>query len=328
MTELGDAHFSISSTGTLAYLPTDPGGDRQALILVDRNGQSRVLTEVSGACSTPRFSPDGRRIAVSMGPRFSERSEIWVLDLETSRLDRLTFNSREARCPVWSPDGRQLAYFSVRGEGDSGLSVKPSDGSGAETQLTRRPDLDNQLPGSWTPHGNLLILEQDDSTGSDIHTLALDGANSPQPLAVTGSVDELGPRLSPDGRSVAYVSMETGRREVFVQRFPGGGGRWQVSSGGGDYPAWGPGGRELFYQDGSKLMAVSVGPPSGFVLGKPRLLFERKDIVTVSGVIGFANYDVSPDGKTFVMVRKTAPATRIHVVLNWFEELKRRVPTD
>jgi eukaryotic-like serine/threonine-protein kinase len=133
-------------------------------------------------------------------------------------------------------------------------------------------------------------------------------------------------RFSPDGRWLAYVSDESGGFEIYVQPYPGPGGKWQISTGGGSEPVWNPNGRELFYRSGDKMMAVDITTQLSFAAGKPRMLFDGH---YEPPPFPIANYDVSPDGQRFLMLKPSeqeAAPTQINVVLNWFEELKRRVP--
>jgi eukaryotic-like serine/threonine-protein kinase len=135
-------------------------------------------------------------------------------------------------------------------------------------------------------------------------------------------------RFSPDGRWMVYMSDESGRNEIYAQPYPGPGGKWQISTVGGTEPVWNPNGRELFYRSGDRMMAVDIATQPGFVAGTPRMLFEGRYEVAPAPIV---NYDVSPDGQRFLMVKPgeqaQAAPTQINVVLNWFEELKRRVPT-
>jgi Tol biopolymer transport system component len=199
-----------------------------------------------------------------------------------------------------------------------------------------------QAPHSFSPDGQLLaFIEVNPSTGYDIWMLRLgnDSGGSGQ-VSSAGSgqgrkalpflrtaFNESAPHFSPDGRWLTYTSDESGRYEIYVQPYPGPGGKWQISTEGGTEPVWNPNGRELFYRNGDKMMAVDIATQSGFTAGKPRMLFEgRYELASVQ----VSNYDVSPDGQRFLMIKSsesagTAP-TQINVVLNWFEELKRRVP--
>jgi Tol biopolymer transport system component len=140
--------------------------------------------------------------------------------------------------------------------------------------------------------------------------------------------DESVPRFSPDGRWLAYISNESGQFEIYVQPYPGPGGEWQISTEGGTEPAWNPNGRELFYRSGDKMMTVDIATQPGLAAGKPRLLFQGRYQLTQGTS---PNYDVSPDGQRFLMLKpsetEASAPTQINVVLNWFEELKRKVPT-
>ncbi len=222
---------------------------------------------------TLAFSPDGGRIA------YASEGDIWTLDLENVRTNRLTFN-QESRLPVWSPDGGELVFRSWRVP--ERLFVIAADGSSREELLTSGPG--ELLPGSWSSGGDI-VFEWDTPEAQVLHVLPLQGPREPKSLQTSG----FGPKLSPDGRYLAYA---WGRpREVYVQRFPEGSGKWQVSFGGGNNPVWGPDGREIFYQAVPQLtrfMVVSVETEPVFSAGPPRLLFEYGDWQP-SGLVGFPN---------------------------------------
>ncbi len=180
---------------------------------------------------------------------------------------------------------------------------------------------------SWSPDGQLLaFVEVNPTTGYDIWVLRLSDRKA-QPFLRT-PFNESVPRFSPDGRWLAYISNESGRYEIYVQPYPGPGGKWQISTEGGTEPIWNPNGRELFYRSGDKMMAVDIATQPSFTAGKPRVLFEGRYELSPATT---PNYDVSPDGQRFLMLKPAeaseAAPTQINVVLNWFEELKRRVPT-
>jgi eukaryotic-like serine/threonine-protein kinase len=187
---------------------------------------------------------------------------------------------------------------------------------------------DIQVPYSWSPDGQLLaFFEVNRTTGRDIWVLRMSDRKT-HPFLRT-RFDETSPRFSPDGRWLAYNSNESGRYEVYVQPYPGPGGKWQISTEGGTETVWNPSGRELFYRSGDKMMAVDIATQPGFAAGKPRTLFEGR---YEPGPLQIDNYDVSPDGQRFLMLKpseqtSSSPLTQIVVVHNWFEELKRRVPT-
>jgi eukaryotic-like serine/threonine-protein kinase len=148
-----------------------------------------------------------------------------------------------------------------------------------------------------------------------------------QPFPQTAFTESV-PQFSPDARWLAYISNESGRYEIYVQPYPGPGGKWQISTEGGTEPLWNPNGRELFYRSGNRMMAVDIATQPGFAAGKPRMLFEGPYMPTPGTT---PNYEVSRDGQRFLMLKPSEQAqaapTQINVVLNWFEELKQKVPT-
>jgi dipeptidyl aminopeptidase/acylaminoacyl peptidase len=181
-------------------------------------------------------------------------------------------------------------------------------------------------PMSWSPDGQLLaFMEINPTTQRDIWVLRM-GDRKAQPFLRT-RFNETTPRFSPDGHWVAYVSDESGRFEVYVQPYPGPGGKWQISTEGGAEPTWSPNGRELFYRNVDKMMSVDITTQRGFSAGTPRMLFEGR---YAPPPVPLTNYDISLDGQRFLMIKPSeqeAAPTKINVVLNWFEELKQKVPT-
>jgi Tol biopolymer transport system component len=323
------AQYSVSATGTLVYVAGDVEASQRRLTWVSRNGEEQALPAPPHSYQYPRVSPDGRRVAVGIE---EQERQVWLYDLARDTLTRLTFEGNENFIPAWTPDGKRVAFRSNRAGGSPNLYWQLADGSGGSERLTTG-DYGNS-PSSFSPDGQLLAFhEAHPTTGRDIWVLRLSDPGTPgqvhkaQPFLRT-QYDEGSPRFSPDGRWLAYSSNESGRYEVYVQPYPGPGGKWQISTEGGGEPLWNPNGRELFYRNGNKMMAVEVTTQPGFTPGKPRLLFEGG--YTPSTALS-TNYDVSPDGQRFLMLKpvetQTSTPTQINVVLNWFEELKRRVPT-
>jgi Tol biopolymer transport system component len=195
-----------------------------------------------------------------------------------------------------------------------------ADGSGVPEQLLKSDyDIGAQ---SWSPDGRFLVfLQAHLETDGDIWLLPLEGERKPEPFLQTAA-DEGAATISPDGRFLAYVSNESGRAEVYVQAFPGPGGKWQVSTEGATEPMWARRGGELFYRSGDKMMGISLETEPTFTATKPRFLFA--DPYVKQGWF-VANYDVSPDGQSFLMVKSEGAeeAAQLVVVQNWPELLKR-----
>ncbi len=332
----GAAQYSFSNTGSLVYVPGGIQSAESRLVWVSRNGAEQALPAPPRPYRFPRLSPDGRRVSVTIA---EQETQVWLYDLVRETLTRLTFEGNQNYNSIWTPDGKRIAFESNK-EGPMNIFWQLADGSGGLERLTTSEYLN--APISWSPDGRLLaFIEVNPTTGVDIWVLQMGdpSATSGQaPSAATGQGRKAQPflrtpfnentaRFSPDGRWLAYVSDESGRVEVYVQPYPGPGGKWQISTEGGTEPVWNPNGRELFYRAGDKMMAVDIATQPGFAAGTPRKLFEgRYELAPVP----INNYDVSPDGQRFLMVKPTeqeqAAPTQINVVLNWFEELKRRVP--
>lgn len=315
-TSSGGAQYSFSATGSLAYV----AGAVQAttggrLVWVSRNGIEQPLPAPLREYAIPRLSPEGRRLAVLI------EDQVWLYDLSRETLSRFTFEGAENRAPVWTPDGKRIAFRSTK-EGPSNIFWQLADGSGGLERLTTSEH--DQISTSWSPDGQALAFVQlSPNKPAEIWVVRM-GDRKAQPFVQT-RFNEGAPRFSPDGRWLAYDSDESGRYEVYVQPYPGPGGKWQISTEGGMEPVWNPNGRELFYRSGDKMMAVDIVNQPGFAAGRPRKLFEGRYGENPLN----PNYDVSRDGQRFLMTRESeqdSSATQINVVLNWFEELKQKVP--
>ncbi len=314
----GAAQYSVSNSGSLVYVSGGVTSVQRKLLWVSRNGTEQVLGAPAQTYGYPRLSPDGRRVALET------EDQIWLYDLSRDTLTRFTFEGTNNQSPVWTPDGKRIAFYSNKG-GPANIWWQLADGSGGLEQLTTTQY--PQIPRSWSPDGKTLAFhENNPTTKKDIWVLRLSDRKA-EPFLRT-PFNEGGPVFSPDGHWIAYISDESGRPEIYVQPFPGPGGKWQISTEGGNEPAWNRNGRELFYRSGNKMMAVDVTTQPTFSAGKPKMLFEGQYVAVQPGLTGTA-YDVSPDGQRFLMVKETEAsisATQINVVLNWFEELKRRAP--
>ena len=320
----GVAHFSLSNTGSLAYLRGAPQSVTQTMVWVNRQGAATPLPAPPRAYRAPRLSPDGRQVAVGISP------DVWLYDIQRDTLTRLTFERNNASTGAnWTPDGKRVGFPSDRA-GPINLFWKPVDGSGPEERLTTSPNA--QHASSFSPDGRFLAYTDiAPKTGSDIWILPMEGDRKPRVFLQT-PFNESGEQFSPDGHWIAYVSNESGRLEVYVRPFPGPGGKWQISTEGGAELAWNPKGKELFFRTGArkeKMMVVEYQTQPTFSAGKPRLLFEGNYIANTPANAG-AFYSVAPDGQRFLMTKTPdqpqAALTQINVVLNWFEELKQKVP--
>ena len=313
----GVAQFGISNTGSLVYVPGGLQGAGRKLVWLDRKGVEQPLSAPPRAYQTPRLSPDGLRLAVVIQ---GANDDIWIYDIPRQTFTRLTFEGRNLN-PLWTPDGKRIIFRASPVGGERlNLFWKLADGSGEAERLTVSDY--SQVPSSLSPDGQVLIFNQlDPTTNYDLWVLPLTGDRKPRPFLQTPR-NEWFSDLSPDGHWLAYASDESGQNEIYIRPFPTGGAKWQISTEGGIRPSWTRNG-ELVYPNGDKMMAVSIATQPTVSVGTPRLLFERH-------YEGALNYDVTADGQRFLMLKSSEQdqkATQIVVVQNWFEELKRRVPT-
>ena len=317
----GGAEYDVAPNGLLAYVPGTARAPESSLVWVDRQGVARKLPAPLNNYSRPRISPNGKLMAVqihSNGP-----SDVWVYDFGRNTLTRLTFAGNNAD-PVWTADSQKLIYRSIKG--NPSFQWRAADGSGAEETLLKLDvDVTGAVPFSVSPNDKILLYSHRGPAGMAVtYTLSLDGRGTTRPYSQSTNqmVDS---EFSPDGHWVAYASNESGRQEVYVQPFPGPGGKWMISTSGGAFPRWSRSGHELFYLNGYKVMSVTVETKPTFKAGTPQLLFENSSY----GSLG--DYDVAPDGKHFVMITQedvNATPNELNVVVNWTEELKRRAPAE
>jgi Tol biopolymer transport system component len=312
---------SVSSDETLVYMK---GATRlHDLAVVDRSGRvQRVITTGLGSIRFPRVSPDGKRVMLEY--TLDGHAHTWVHDLERETRIRVSTGQEASVAGAWSASGDRVALMSGLLT-DSGVVIQRADGGGEAERLPFRA---NSLPEGaeispdWSPDGRYVIYR---SAG---HLFYGDLSGKGPPVQFTRSpFTEAEARFSPDGRYVAYMSNESGRFEVYVRPFPEGEGKWTVSSSGGALPRWSPRGDELFYVEGNALMAAAVSTRDGFRASLPRRLFDARAIDASLWNFSplFASYDPMPDGRSFVVARRTAgPAPSMIVVENWTAELAHR----
>jgi len=310
ITPAGPPMLAVSRSGSVVY--TSGTAATQLVWVSRREGREQPLTESARQYLFPRIAPDGRHVVVSAG------GDLWIQSASGATFTKLTAESTTGNTyPVWSPNGRVVFRT------NAGLYVMNADGSGRLQAIPATTTTD--FPNSVSPNGETLIfLRTTADRAADLFVLSLKGDPAPRPLVSTRA-HEGGGQFSPDGKWVAYASDESGQFQVFVRPFPGPDRKWPVSAR-GKYAVWNRNGRELFYRDGNKMMAVDVlirdGEP---VFSSPRQLFEDQyDFGTGQTV---PNYDVSPDGQSFVMVKRESAWTRLNVVLNGFDDLTRLAPT-
>jgi serine/threonine-protein kinase len=326
----GGGDFTLSPAGTLVYLAGRGQQGVWTISWVDRAGKRQPL-QAPGAYYTPRFSPDGKRLAFTMSG--SQGFDLWVKDLDRDTPSRLSFLKGTNNWPVWTPDGKNIIFKSTD-PGASGLYWIRADGAGEAQRLTDGKH--DEFPYAISPDGKRLALSALGNGGSpDLYTALIEGeAAHPKlgklELFLGTPFVEAYPAFSPDGRWLAYMSLESTTAEIFVRPFPGPGGRWQISTGGGSFPAWSRDGRELLFRGpDQRVMSVSyTAKGDSFIAGKPHLWSEVQ--VMTFGTL--STWDLAPDGKRMAVFltdaadEKQKPPTHLTFLLNFFDELQRRAP--
>ncbi len=330
------ALLALSDEGTLVFRAGAPGASapRYRMVWKDRSGRETVVDSswtfrhaAFGANAGWSLSPDGTRLAIGLSTDAGDN--IWVKHLPAGPEVRVTFDSASEYRPRWTPDGRSVVFGSNRA-GSAGLYRRPADGTGTDSLVLRGQIYEGQL----SPDGRWLVARGGGQIslvgGRNIGVMRLGVDTALVPLVAT-SFDESELALSPDARWLAYVSDETGRPEVFIRPFPdAGSAKFQVSTGGGVAPLWARSGRELFYVTPQReMVAVPIAPGPALALGARQPLFRLDPELYLLEREFYTPYDVSPDGKRFLMARRVvsdSPADApLLVTLNWFEELRRQL---
>ncbi|MBI2681954.1 MAG: serine/threonine-protein kinase [Acidobacteriales bacterium] len=315
---VGASLFSVSENGTLLYEPDAGLNGGSRLVVMDRKGNGRPITDGNSYPLEFSLSPDGRQVAADV---VAVNNDVWTYDVAHGTPLRLTFEAGDEIFPQWTPDGKRIAFGTRAGK----IFWKSADGTGEREELSRSEF--PRYPGSFSPDGKrLAFVEIHPSRQRDIWLMPLEGDRKAQAFQTTDA-DEWGPKFSPNGRWLAYVSNESGRDEIYVRPIGSPGGRKRVSTEGGSWPAWARSGRELFFLKGDRLVAVTLDADSNPAGGERVVLDAPR-----SGGLQFQAdspfYDVMPDGEHFVVLLSPQypSPTHYNVVLNWFEELKHAVP--
>ena len=325
------ANYGFSDRGTLIYVPGSTEGDLNILALADRSGVVEPLDVPQMDYATPRLSPDGSRLVV--GTTDGDDRDIWVYDLSgDTQIRRLTLGGNNRR-PLWAPDGERVTFTSDR-DGTSSIYWQPADGSSMAERLTTAEEGTRQFAESWSPDGRTLALGvfRPGTNDGGVWTLSLESeTTTPEVFADESESFQLSPTFSPDGRWLAYESGESGSYEVYVQPFPKTGAKHRITQQGGFRPLWSPDGKQLFYERTGQLLGIDISMEPAFSFGNEQALRMQGFLI---GPGGIRYYDITPDGQRFLMIFPADQADsvteivtqRINVVLNWFEELKERVP--
>jgi len=326
----GSANYGVSDTGMLAHV-VGTAASRRNLLWVDRNGEEEPLEAESGDYRNPRISPDGTKVALIV--LNGAKSDIWIWDVVNKNMPRLTFNENSGY-PLWTLDGQRISFL-MGNEDGTGIYWRAANGIGGDELIGTGPGMAS-WPSAWSADGKTLITTDYVGGASimDIGSLSMEEDHSHKPLLQEEYV-EFQPQISPDGRWMAYSSIESKGMEIYVRPFPDvDKGKWQVSKDGGDSPLWSPDGKELFYRKNDEVIAVLIETEPTFKTVKSETLF-RGNYITI-GVPDWHPWDIHPDGKRFLMMKDSGDDTssekasrpRINIIANWFEELKERVPVE
>jgi serine/threonine protein kinase len=310
--QLGNPLVAVSNAGSLAYVPSSNATKR--LVWVSRQGVEEPISETSRPYQNPRLSPDGHRIVVEVAG-----GHLWMQDLARGNFTKLTSaESIGNTYAVWTPDASRLVFRTLT---DLRL-IDPQSGGGSQA-VPGTSGVD--VPSAITPDGHTLVFIRPTSdSGGDLYALSLVGEPQPRAIVRTPGYDG-GAQFSPDGHWMAYASNESGPFEVYVRPYPALDRKRLASTQGGTHPRWSRDGKELFYRVGNKMMVVEVSTARDLDLSPPRVLFEQRYAFGSAQTI--PNYDVSPDGQRFLMVKDDSASGRLNVILNWVTELQQRAPT-
>jgi Tol biopolymer transport system component len=307
---------SVSDTGTMVYMRGSAVLGSE-LAWFDRSGQEVGARLPRDSYRDPAISPDGRKLAVSLGDPLRT---VWIIDLAQGTRARLTFDTAIHINPAWSPDGRYVAYTSGATPGAS-IHRKGVDGTTPDELLVEDKDATLQAP-AYSPDGKFLVyLRATGPSGNEIHAVPLTGERTPRVVVPSPSPQTVlsYPSVSPDGRWLAFGSSENGRSQLYVTSFPSGSGKWQISIAGGDMPAWRRDGKEIYFTGGSELQAADVRAVGGqFNPGPPRTIARLGNAIANGRI-----FDAMPDGSRFIApIVPTDATSPMHLLVNWPAELE------
>jgi len=312
-------NFDVSEDGTLAYLAGGRARNASRLVFVDRAGEITLPPLPERNYETALISPDGRRAVVQIREGVTS---FWMYDLARNSLTPIGGSTGSSQSPLWTPDGTRIIYRGTR-KGLRNIYSRAADGSGEEEVLTTKADV-VQSPSTISPDGRSLVFNESGAQqkgGTGVWVMPLDGDRVPRALFPQPAGEE-NPQLSPDGRWIAYEVNVSSRKEIYVSPFPGPGPGQKVSADGGEEPLWSPDGRELFFQEGARLMSATVALGPVFSASAPRFVHEGRFLRSLNSR---TSWSITPDGRRFLRIQRVEPEraiTRIDLVLNWFEELK------
>jgi len=315
-TTTGITNYVCADNGTLAYLPGAVEGESRRLVKMDMKGTVTILDSISHPYMEPRLSPDNKKIAVVI--RDGQDYDIWVYDISRKTLSKLTFGGLN-RTPVWSPDGKTIAFTRRTKDGKPRIYVKPFDGSGDETELFSAEY--RLYLNFWSRDGNFLMIDyMAQNAQSDLLVLPLTGDKKPW-MYLDSKKDEYESNISPDGKWVSYISDESGPYQIYVRSFPAKEGKWQISTDVAEEPRWSPDGKTLYYRKNSQIMAVPVSTSPTFSAGVPTIQFNGFPSMNVDSGM---SYDLTLDGKYLITTQPVRGTSfkNISVALHWADEIK------
>jgi Tol biopolymer transport system component len=323
----GGASFAVASNGTLIYLEGSPLDRRRSLVWLDRTGREEPLDLEARNYSSFALAPDGKQVALTVENE-SNDSDIWIWSLERRTLSRLTFDPGGQELPLWSPDGKRIVYTTYD---QVNLVWRPADGTGSPQRLLP-PDPKERVAVNatgWTPDGRLLYDESRRGFPFDMKVISTTGGTA-SPLIGQDTFRKNAAAISPNGRWMAYVSLESGNPEVYVRPYPDvNGGKWQISTARGMSPRWSKDGGTLYFMGQSGVMSTRIENGTSFSASRPGLVMPLPAVVRVPNALS-GNFDLSPDGQRLLFMRAgqgapNAGTPNLNVVLNWTSELAVRV---